>query len=206
MNIFEKEIMRRVKELDCNAVYRESDNSISVIFDGNIIAEIRGKISEKMGELDVQESEIFLHIERLCANVANYCAAYENGEPIKNPNLSDGFRRLFKIGKAEMATRYDRKSGFEFVVWSDNENPDFFVSYDKAREKFAALSGLIDREKIFDDEELQALYYCVFVTLEINDALNEDMLELLREVKRKLDIAISKNLSAQRGEENESAV
>ena len=206
MNTFEKEIMRLVKELDCNAVYRENDNSVSVTFDGNIIAEIRGEIPEKTGELDVQESEIFLHIKRLCRNITNYCAAYENGEPIKNPNLSDGFRRLFKIGKTEMAARYDRKSGFEFVVWGDNENPDFFVSYNKAREKFAVLSGLIDREKIFDDEELQALYYCVFVTLEINDALNEDMLDLLREVKRKLDIAISKNLSAQRGEENESAV
>lgn len=206
MNIFEKEIMRRVKELDCSAVYRESDNSVSVTFDGNIIAEIRGDVAEKIGSLDKQESEIFLHIERLCRNIENYCAAYENGEPIKNPNLSDGFRRLFKIGKAEMAARYDRKSGFEFVVWSDNENPDFFVSYDKAREKFAALSGLVDREKIFDNEELQALYYCVFMTLENNDALNEDMLDLLREVKRKLDIAISKNLSAERGEENESAV
>ena len=206
MNIFEKEIMQRVKELDCGAVFRESDNSVSVNFDGNIIAEIRGDTAEKIGSLDKQESEIFLHIERLCGNISNYCVAYEKGEPIKNPNLSDGFRRLFKIGKAEMAVRYDRKSGFEFVVWNGNENPDFFVSYNKAREKFAALSGLIDREKIFDDEELQALYYCVFVTLEINDALNKDMLDLLREVKRKLDIAISKNLSVKRGEENESAV
>lgn len=206
MNIFEKEIMRRVKDLDCGAVYHENNHGVSVTFDGNIIAEIRGDAAEKIGSLDKQESEIFLHIKRLCRNIANYCAAYENGEPIKNPNLSDGFRRLFKIGKTEMAARYDRKSGFEFVVWSDNENPDFFISYDKAREKFAALSGFIDREKIFDDEELQALYYCVFVTFEINDALNEDMLELLREVKCKLDIAISKNLSTERGEENESAV
>lgn len=206
MNIFEKEIMRRVKELDCNAVYHENDNSVSVTFDGNIVAEIHGNTAEKKGSLDEQESEIFLHIKQMCTNVANYCTAYENGEPIKNPNLSDGFRRLFKIGKAEMAARYDRKSGFEFVVWSDNENPDFFVSYDKAREKFAVLSGLIDSEKIFDDEELQALYYCVYVTLEMNDALNKDMLDLLREVKRKLDIAISKNLSAERGEKYGSTV
>lgn len=206
MNIFEQEIMRRVKELDCKTVYHENVNSVSVTFDGNIIAEIHGDTAEKKGLLDEQESEIFLHIERLCGNVANYCTAYENGEPIKNPNLSDGFRRLFKIGKSEMAARYDRKSGFEFVVWSDNENPDFFVSYDKAREKFAVLSGLIDSEKIFDDEELQALYYCVYVTQEMNDALNKDMLDLLREVKRKLDIAISKNLSAERGEKYGSEV
>ena len=213
MNIFEKEIMRRVKELDCAAVYRENSNVVSVFFDGNIIAEIRGEIPQKAGELDDHESEIYLHLHRLCGNIANCCAAYEKGEPIKNPNISDGFsvelcsmRRLFKIGKAEMAARYDRKSGFEFVVWSGNENPDFFVSYDNAREKFAVLSGLVDREKIFDDEELQALYYCVYVTLEMNDALNKDMLELLGEVKHKLDIAISKNLSASEGEKYGSAV
>ena len=206
MNIFEKEIMRRVKELDCNAVYHENDNSVSVTFDGNIIAEIRGEIPQKTGELDVQENEIFLHIKRLCRNIANYCAAYENGEPIKNPSLSDGFRRLFKIGKAEMAARYDRKSGFEFVVWGDNENPDFFVGYDKAREKFAVLSGLIDREKIFDDEELDVLYYCVFMTLEINDALNNDMLELLQKVEHKLDVAIAKNYSAETRENHADTV
>ncbi len=205
MNIFEKEIMRRVKELDCTAVYRENSNSVSVSFDGNIIAEIHGDTAEKKGSLDEQESEIFLHIERLYGNVANYCAAYEKGESIKNPNISDGFRRLFKIGKVEMAARYDRKSGFEFVVFNGDENLEFFENYDNAREKFAVLSGLVDREKVFDDEELQALYYCVYVTLEMDDALNKDMLELLSEVKRRLDIAISKNLSAG-GEESESAV
>lgn len=206
MNIFEKEIMRRVKELDCGAAYHESDNSISVTFDGNIIAEVRGYVAEKIGSLDKQESEIFLHIEQLCRNIANYCVAYENGEPIKNLSLSDGFRRLFKIGKAEMAARYDRKSGFEFVVWGDNENPDFFVGYDKAREKFAVLSGLIDREKIFDDEELDVLYYCVFMTLEINDALNNDMLELLQKVEHKLDVAIAKNYSAETRENHADTV
>lgn len=206
MNYFENEIMRRVKELDCSAVYREQNDEISVMYDGVKIAEISYETAEKISGITDEESEKFLHIKRLCANVSNYCNAYEIGEPINIPNFSDGYRIIYRVGGAEMAARFDRKSGFEFVVWSDNENPVFFVSYDKAREKFAALSGLIDREKIFDDEELQALYYCVFVTLEINDALNEAMLDLLREVKRKLDIAISKNLSAERGEKYESEV
>ena len=105
-----------------------------------------------------------------------------------------------------MAARFDRKSGFEFVVWSDDEYPDFIASYDKAREKFAILSGLVDREKIFDDEELEALYYCIYVTLEMNDALNEDMTELLKNLRKKLDAAISKNLSAGKVEKYESAV
>ena len=68
------------------------------------------------------------------------------------------------------------------------------------------LSGLVDREKIFDDEELEALYYCVYVTSEMNDALNDDMTELLKNLEKKLDIAISKNLSAERGENSENAV
>lgn len=152
MNFFENEIMRRVKELDCSAVYREHNDEISVMYDGVKIAEISYETAEKISGNTDEESEKFLHIKRLCKNVSNYCAAYENGEPINIPNFSDGYRIIYQVGGAEMAARFDRKSGFEFVVWSDEEYPDFFVSYDKAREKFAILSGLVDREKIFDDD------------------------------------------------------
>lgn len=201
MNIFEKEIMRRVKECDCDAVYRERGNSVFVTYDSKKIAEIRDGKCEKMPELTVEESEKFLRIRQLFGNISNYCSAYENGEPIKNPNLSDGFRQLFQIGKTKMAASYNRKSGFEFVVWSGDKNPEFFVNYDDAREKFAVLSGLVDGEKIFDDDELQSLYYCVFMAIEFNNFLNKDTVEFLEKIKRKLDVAIAKNLSAG-GEKN----
>ena len=148
MNYFENEIMRRVKEFDCKAIFREENNSVSVTYDGVHIAEIRGGRVEQKPILSGEEYEKFLHIKRLCANVSNYCAAYENGEPINIPNFSDGYRIIYQVGGAEMAARFDRKSGFEFVVWSDEEYPDFFANYDKAREKFAILSGLVDREMI----------------------------------------------------------
>lgn len=206
MNIFEKEIMRRIKELDCSAVYREQNNEIFVMYDGVKIAEIRYRTAEKTLGITDEESEKFLHIKRLCANVSNYCAAYENGKPIKIPDFSDGYRIIYRVGGAEIAARFDRKSGFEFVVWSDDEYPVFFANYDKAREKFAVLSGLVDSERVFGDEELEALYYCVYVTSEMNDALNEDMTELLKNLRKKLDAAISKNLSAGKVEKYESAI
>ncbi len=200
MNIFEKEIIRSVKELDCKAIYREGNGSISVTYDGVHIAEIKGGKIDGMALLSKEEHEKLLHVKRLCANVLNYCTAYENGEPINDPNFSDGYRIIYRVGNAKMAARYERISGFEFVVWSDDENPDFFVSYDKARGKFAILSGLVDRERIFDDEELEALYYCVYVISEMNDTLNEDMTELLKKLVKKLDIAISKKITTERGE------
>ena len=79
--------------------------------------------------------------------------------------------------------------------------PIFFVNYDDACEKFAILSGLVEREKLFNDEELQSLYYCVFTAIEFNDFLNKDTVNFLEKIKRKLDIAIAKNLSAG-GEKN----
>jgi len=206
MNYFENEIMRRVKELDCSAVYKERESGVSVTYDGVHIAEIRGGKVEQKPILSSEEHEKFLHIKRLCANVSNYCAAYENGESINIPNFSDGYRIIYQVGGAKMAARFDRKSGFEFVVWSDEEYPCFFASYDKAREKFAILSGLADREKIFDNEELEALYYCAYVVSEMNDTLTDDMTELLKNLKKKLDIVIAKNLSAGKVEKYESAV
>lgn len=207
MNYFENEIMRRVKELDCSAVYRERDNEISVMYDGVKIAEISYETAEKISGISDEESEKFLHIRRLCANVSNYCNAYENGEPINIPDFSDGYRIIYQVGGAEMAARFDRKSGFEFVVWSCEEYPDFFANYDKAREKFAVLSGLVDREKIFDDEDLETLCYCVYAVSEMCEILlTEDMVKLLNDLGKKLDIAISKNLSAGKVEKYESEV
>ena len=206
MNYFENEIMRRVKELDCSAVYKEQNDEISVMYDGVKITKISCETAEKISGITDEESEKFLYIKRLCKNVSNYCTAYENGEPINIPNFSDGYRIIYRVGGAEMAARFDRKSGFGFVVWSCEEYPCFFSNYDKAREKFAVLSGLVDREKIFDDEELEALYYCVYVTSEMNDALNEDMTKLLNDLGKKLDLAILKNLSAGKVEKYESAI
>lgn len=77
MNIFQKEIMRRVKECDCDAVYRERGNSVSVMYDGKKIAEIRSGKCEKSSDLTVEESEKFFRVRRLFGNISNYCSAYE---------------------------------------------------------------------------------------------------------------------------------
>lgn len=162
--------------------------------------------AEKSTGLNDDETEKFLHVKRLCDNVANYCEAYENGEPIDIPDHSDGFRVIYSVGSAKMAARFDRTVGFEFITWSDSKYPRFYENYDEAREKFAVLSGLVDSERVFNDEELETLCYCVYAVTEMCDTLTDDMTKLLENLGKKLDIAISKNLSAGRSEKNESAV
>lgn len=116
MNIFEKEIMRRVKGLDCSAVYREQNDEISVIYDGVIIAEICYNFAEKIPGITDEESEKFFHIKRLCENISNYCEAYENGKPINIPDFSDGYRVIYHVGTAEMAARYDTRTAAEHMT------------------------------------------------------------------------------------------
>ena len=205
MNTFEKEIMGKVKAFDCKAVYCE-DNGISVTYDGVQIAEISGgKIKEKTALSD-EEHEQYLHVQRLYENVKQYCSAYKNGHAVKIPALPDGYRELYCVGKTKMAARYDNDR-FEFAVWDGNcKEIEVFSDYNEARESFAVRSGLIDREKLFGDEELDALYFCAFVAHEIIDSLSEDMAELLQGLKRKLDIVIARNLSAERGGNRENNV
>lgn len=59
MNYFENEIMRRVKELDCSAVYREHNDEISVMYDGVKIAEISYETAEKYRELPMKSRRNF---------------------------------------------------------------------------------------------------------------------------------------------------
>lgn len=206
MNIFENEIMLRIKELGCKAIYHEINGSISVTYGGVHIAEISFGTADKIAGLTDEETEKFLHIKRLCENISNYCEAYENGEPINIPDFSDGYRVIYSVGGAKMAARFDRASGFEFITWSDYEYPRFYESYDEAREKFAVLSGLVDSERLFGDEELETLCYCVYAVSEMCDTLTDDMTKLLNDLGKKLDITVSKNLNAGKVEKHESAV
>lgn len=206
MNIFENEIMRRVKELGCKAIYHEINGSISITYGGAHIAEISYGTADKIAGLTDEETEKFLHIKRLCENVSNYCEAYENGEPINIPDFSDGYRVIYSVGSAKMAARFDRASGFEFITWSDYEYPRFYESYDEARKTFAVLSGLVDAERVFTDEELETLCYCVYAVSEMCETLTDDMTKLLNDLGKKLDIAVSKNLNAGKGEKYESAI
>lgn len=202
MNIFEKEIMRRVKELDCKAIYHEINGSISVTYDGVHIAEISFGTADKVSGLTDEETKKFLHIKRLCENVANYCEAYESGEPIDIPDFSDGYRVIFSVGNAKMAARFDRASGFEFIIWSDYEYPRFYEDYNEACGKYAVLSGLVDAERVFSDEELQTLCYCVYAVTEMCDTLTDDMTKLLNDLGKKLDIAVSRNYTKNGGEKH----
>ncbi len=55
MNYFENEIMHRVKELDCSAIYREQNEEISVMYDGVKIAEISYETAEKISGITDEE-------------------------------------------------------------------------------------------------------------------------------------------------------
>lgn len=149
MDIFENGIMHRVKELGCKAIYHEINGSVSVTYGSAHIAEISFRTADKISGLTDEETEKFLHVKRLCANVSNYYETYENGEPINIPDFSDEYRVIYSIGSAKMAARFDRTSRFEFITWSDYEYPRFYDSYNEAREKYVVISGLIDAERVF---------------------------------------------------------
>lgn len=57
------------------------------------------------------------------------------------------------------------------------------------------------------DEELETLCYCVYAVSEICDTLlTKGMVKLLNDLGKKLDITISRNLNASKGEKYGSAV
>lgn len=192
MNIIAKEIMSKVNAFDCEAVYCE-DSGISVSYDGVEIAKINGGKIKEMDDLNDDEYYRYLLIQRLFENIKRYCSAYEKGKIANNPALSDDYRVLFRVGNTKLAARYDNDR-FEFAVWGGNSKEcEVFSGYNRARERFAVRSGLIDGEKLFSDAELKLLNYCVFemstVIYEENDFKHNKSVRDIMDLERKVDLA-----------------
>ena len=68
-----------------------------------------------------------------------------------------GHRTLVEYGGYKLAAGW-KGSGIEFVTWRQDrgvrKTGHYFKSYREAKEEFAKRSGLIDENKVFDDDEL----------------------------------------------------
>ncbi len=82
--------------------------------------------------------------------------------------------------------------GFEFVTWDrtfDGEGVtqgNYYTDYSAAKENFAVRSGLIDKNKVFDVEELESIQKCINFTARHNGDLKFDDCENLKRLGEKI--------------------
>ncbi len=129
---------------------------------------IQAKIfdSETISAPRSNSGEAYFKIKDIARTVSEYCSAYEKAPVLKAEGLPDNYRCLFEFNGTVLAAK-NSEYGFEFVTWDrsyDNQavcQGNYYKDYAAAKENFATRSGLINKDKLFSDEQLERLRCCV---------------------------------------------
>lgn len=206
-SIFKKEIARRLSEEGYNFSFENGE--FSVTLDGGDVIKIReNDVLYSSGDFSETGKEAFYALYHLNRSVLDYCSAYEKAAPLVADGLSEKYRCLAEFGGAVLAAKYNDEFGFEFVTWDRTYDGKavcqgkYFEDYVSAKENFAIRSGLVDKDKLFNTEELEQLGKCVNFTMRHNGDLNFDDCENLKKLNEK----ISENITEQQSEAPEMSM
>ena len=197
-SIFKQEIARKLSEEGYNFSFENGE--FSVASDGDVIKICDNDVLYSEGAFSQSGKDKFYALYHLNRVVLDYCTAYEKAAPLKAEGLSGNYRCLAEFNGVVLAAKYNEEYGFEFVTWGRTydgkslRHGNYYTDYDAAKENFAVRSGLIDKSKLFDTEELESIRKCVNFTARYNDDLNFDDSECLRKLNEK----ISENIPEQK--------
>ena len=188
-SIFYWEMSKWLKENEFE--FSEKDGCMIVAVDNG--AEVKIYDSGTVAALTENVSDEYHDILHAARNIYEYCSVYEKAAPLKAERLSENYRCLAEFNGTVLAAKYSEQHEFEFVTWDrtydgngvyqGNYHSDYFA----AKENFAVRSGLVEKERLFSDDELLKLNCCVDFTLENGEYLDYDEEQALTRLKEKIE-------------------
>ena len=130
-----------------------------VKYNGNCIVNDNPYLSEEyLGKIAEVQNELL--------TVKDYVALYEHAPQMQAADVSD-YRQLAAFGDTVLAATYSEKNGFMFCTWKQNADGnsvfwgDYSPNYEYVKEAFAVRSGLVNKERLFSENESADLCRCV---------------------------------------------
>lgn len=187
----ESVFMGEVKRSLLNSGYNVAKNGdfLMVSLNGVVIAFVND--IRMINNSNDNSDEEYLKIKGIVRNVNEYCNAYEKSPLLNAEGLSGNYHCLSEFNGTMLAAK-NGEYGFEFVTWErtfDNKGVtqgNYYSDYSAAKENFVVRSGLIDKNRLFDVEELENIRKCVNFTARHNGDLNFDDCEKLKTLSGKI--------------------
>lgn len=135
--------------------------------------------------------ESYINIKGIVSNVSEYCSVFEKAPLLKADGLPENYRCFSEFNGTVLAAK-NTECGFEFVTWDRTFDGNgvtqgkYYSDYSVAKENFAVRSGLVDKNKMFDVEELENIRKCVNFTARHNGDLKFDDCEELKKLSEKI--------------------
>ena len=153
----------------------------------------RGSVFYRREDADTPQAEDALfRVEDIAAKTLEYMTAMETAPRLKATDLTGDYRILADFGDAVLAG-HPTERGVQFVTWEwdfDREGVHhghyFQQDYDAAKRDFTLRSGLVQKDALFETEQLAQIYHALSFVREQDETLSfgrdQELAELMEQV------------------------
>ena len=171
------------------------DHHLPVCWEKGRLCRISGKGSVYYRREDTdtpQAEDAMFRIEDIAAKTLEYMTAMEYAPQLKASGLTGDYRILADFGDAVLAG-HPAERGVQFVTWEwdfDREGVHhghyFQDDYDAAKRDFTVRSGLVQKDALFEPEQLAQIYHALSFVREQDETLSfgrdQELAELMEQV------------------------
>ena len=143
-------------------------------------------------------------VTQTAAQVKEYMQIFDRAPALKVVGLDDTYKVLADFGDAVLAGQFG-KTGARFVTWEwdfDRQGVHaghyFMENYEAAKQDFAVRAGLVERQRLFSDEQLAVIRNACAFALEDDATLSYAEEKQLQSVQEQIELLLPQQTQEQR--------
>lgn len=168
MSIYQEEMMRKLPKLGCTGTLDEATGTLSIRQNGVFLCQqlVDGTLLYTDDKVTSQNfGDTFTAISDEAYRIREYVNLYERSPKMPIPEVSQ-YRKFSEYGDTVLAGAYG-SHGFLFCTWKQARNGtyvahgDYTTDFEHAKESFITRSQLMDKNRMFSEDEASLLYRCI---------------------------------------------
>ena len=190
----EQKLLR--KELDARLL---EDGLIRVKWNGQPLCSVDRDGIVRFRPADITGPEVDRQLRTViqtAGHIKEYMRIFECAPALKAIGLEDTYKVLADFGDAVLAGR-SCKTGAKFVTWEwdfDRQGVHaghyFMENYEAAKQDFAVRAGLVERQRLFSDEQLAVIRNACEFALEADTTLSYAEEKQLQSVQEQIELLL----------------
>ena len=204
---------RFLREVEQKLLHREldarllEDGLIHIKWNGQPLCSVDRDGIVRFRPADITGPEVDRQLRTViqaAGQVKEYMRIFERAPALKAVGLEDTFKVLADFGDAVLAGQLGKK-GARFVTWEwdfDRQGVHaghyFMENYEAAKQDFAVRAGLVERQRLFSDEQLAVIRNACAFALEDDATLSYAEEKQLQSVQEQIELLLPQQTQEQR--------
>ena len=165
MTICQHELLRKLSQYGCAGQYNEEKELLEVSYDGiPLCSQDEDGFLIYHGNKTVTDDwkTALENMKNQASKIREYVRLYKTAPLMSIPDVSQ-YRRMAEYGDTVLAGMYSEQHGFMFTTWHQSADKssvahgDYSPNFDHVKEAFITRSGLLDKNKLFTEDEAENL-------------------------------------------------